>query len=166
MALQEAFMEHRALVSADTPLVVGIDGGPGSAHVLRAAARLAQMANAPMVIAHVVTPSQLANQAQLMTSCGSLADVQADLFPDVVEALIGSPVAWTLVTLAGNPAAALIQLAGERAARAIVVGADTPGWTSHVRRLSTGSVPTKLAHGQRAPVIIIPEACVKVRQRV
>lgn len=158
-------MENRATAPAGKPLIVGIDGGPGSPHVLRAGARLAQMANARLIVAHVVTSSQLANQAALMANCGSLVDVAADLFPDVVEALIGSPVAWTLIALAGNPAAALIQLSLEREAAAIVVGADTPGWTSHLRRLSTGSVPAKLAHGQRAPVIIIPEAAATIRQR-
>lgn len=146
-------------------MLVGIDGGQGSTHVLQAASRLAIMADTSLVVAHVATSSQLANQAALACTGISLADIEADLFPDVVEALLGSSAPWKLVALNGDPASALIRLARERDAMAIVVGADTPGWTSHVRRFSTGSVPNKLAHGQLAPVIVIPSACAKVRER-
>jgi nucleotide-binding universal stress UspA family protein len=146
-------------------VIVGIDGGAGSAHVLRAGARLAELSGAQMVVAHVVAMTQLTNQVALAASY-SLVDIEADLFPDVVEGLIEAVVPWTLVTLTGNPARALAQLSRERCASAIVVGADTPGWTSRLRRLSAGSVPNKLAHSQRAPVVIVPEACAKVRQRV
>jgi nucleotide-binding universal stress UspA family protein len=158
-------MERSESTPATGVVIVGIDGGSGSVHVLRAAAQMAEMSNLPLVVAHVVASSQLANQAALQPSNWSLADVEADLFPDVLEALLDAKAPWTLVTLAGNPALALIRLSQERGARAIVVGADNPGWTSHLRRFSTGSVPNRLAHGQRAPVIIIPEACAKVRER-
>lgn len=158
-------MERSGSPSDTGVVIVGIDGGSGSVHVLRAAAQMAELSGLALVIAHVVASSQLANQVALQSWSWSLADVEADLFPDVVEALLDATVPWTLVTLAGNPALALIRLSEERGARAIVVGADNPGWTSHLRRFSTGSVPNRLAHGQRAPVIIIPEACAKVRDR-
>jgi nucleotide-binding universal stress UspA family protein len=176
MALQEVVMTDQGSTGSaaqgdaghvNPVVIVGIDGGPGSVHVMSVAARLAQMSMASqLIVAHVVPPSVVTPQALMAGESYSVADAEAELFPDVVEALIGCTVPWTMVTVIGNPAAELIRLSLQRDPSAIVVGADTPGWASHVRRMSAGSVPTKLAHCQGAPVVIVPQACSKVRQRL
>lgn len=117
------------------------------------------------MVAHVVASPPLAEQGFPPIEESALTEIEAELFPDVVEALLDTPAPWTLITLAGNPALALIQLFKQRRAAAIVVGADTPGWTSQLRRLSTGSVPNRLAHEQHAPVIIIPDGCSRPRAK-
>ncbi len=153
-------MTPRTPTAPQRPVVlVGIDGGAGSASVLRSAATLAQLGQNEIVIAHVVECPQLSGEGYLGLDESTLTDVEADLFPDVVEALIGTSVTWTLITVIGNPATELMRLAEERHAGAIVVGADTPGWTNHLRRISSGSVPSRLAHEQRLPVVVVPEGC-------
>jgi nucleotide-binding universal stress UspA family protein len=145
-------------------ILAGIDGGPGSAAVLRSAAALAAVAGGAVVIAHVVAVPQLPSSG--VPACddpSSLSDVEADLFPDVVEAMLETSVTWKLVTTSGTPAAELIRLSRAEQAAAIVVGADTPGWASHLRRFSVGSVPSRLAHEQALPVVIVPRGCSRRR---
>ncbi|MCW2522636.1 MAG: hypothetical protein JWO63_971 [Frankiales bacterium] len=157
---------RRASNSASRPIVLaGIDGGAGSAPVLRAAARLAEISEADVLIAHVVDNPTMTTAAPIALTESTLHCIEAGLFPDVVEALMDTTVRWTLVTLTGNPATELMRLADDHAVSAIVVGADTPGWTSHVRRFSTGSVPSRLAHEQRRPVVVIPEGCARSNKR-
>lgn len=141
-------------------VVAGVDGAPGSVEVLRAAARLAEIAHGSIAVAHVV-PRLLGAQIAVAYDDSTLAEIEADLFPDVVEALLDTPVEWTLTTLVGNPAYELKNFAQAQGAAGIVVGADTPGWSSHLRRFSTGSVPSRLVHEQTVPVVVIPTACAK-----
>jgi nucleotide-binding universal stress UspA family protein len=146
-------------------ILAGIDGGAGSAPVLRAAARLAEISGADVVIAHVVDNPTMTTAAPIALTESTLHCIEAGLFPDVVEALMDTAVRWTLVTVTGNPATELMRLANDHDAEAIVVGADTPGWANHLRRFSSGSVPGRLAHEQRRPVVVIPEGCARANKR-
>ncbi|UQX88950.1 universal stress protein [Jatrophihabitans telluris] len=150
-------------------LLVGIDGGPGSGAVLQSAARLAELVHGQLLIAHIVETPQVVGGGYAGIGIGldesALTDVEAVLFPEVVEAMAESAVSWRLMALTGNPATELVRIADQQRVSAIVVGADTPGWTSHLRRLSSGSVPTRLAHEQRAPVVIVPAGCSRSRHR-
>jgi nucleotide-binding universal stress UspA family protein len=157
--------QHAPSASSRPVVLAGIDGGAGSAPVLRAAARLAEISHADVLIAHVVDNPTMTTQAPIALTESTLHSIEAGLFPDVVEALLETPVRWTLVTVTGNPATELMRLADDHAATAIVVGADTPGWTSQLRRFSTGSVPSRLAHEQRRPVVVIPEGCARSSKR-
>jgi nucleotide-binding universal stress UspA family protein len=163
---RDAPAAQRVPSASSRPIVLaGIDGGAGSAPVLRAAARLAEIAHSDVLIAHVVDNPTMTTQAPIALTESTLQSIEAGLFPDVVEALLETPVHWTLVTVTGNPATELMRLADDHAATAIVVGADTPGWTSQLRRFSTGSVPSRLAHEQRRPVVVIPEGCARSSKR-
>lgn len=145
-------------------ILVGVDGGAGMAVVLRSAARLASFTGAWLLVAHVVSAPMLLADTFTPGTPGDLTDVEVSIFPDVVEALSDSTVTWQLQTLYGNPALELIRLSTEHAVSVIVVGADTPGWAGHLRRLGSGSVPARLVHEQRAPVVVIPEACGRRRR--
>jgi nucleotide-binding universal stress UspA family protein len=140
-------------------ILVGIDGGAGSVAVLQSAARLADLVGGSILVAHVVAAPQGPAAGYVALEDSSLGDIEADLFPEVVEALVDSRAGWTITTAYGNPASELVRLARQHEAAAIVVGADTPGWTNQLRRISTGSVPSRLVHQQPAPVIVIPEGC-------
>lgn len=153
-----------ATAAVPPTILVGVDGGAGMAVVLRSAARLASFTGGRLLVAHVVSAPMMLADTFTPGTPGDLTDIEVSIFPDVVEALADSAVTWQLLTLYGNPALELIRLATERAVGVIVVGADTPGWAGHLRRLGSGSVPTRLVHEQLAPVVVIPEACGRKRR--
>lgn len=156
--VRTAWQPDGRLTPPAQPLILaGIDGSSGSGAVLQAAARLADLSHGSILVVHVVAAPTGTAAAYVAPQELSEA-VEAELFPDVVEALVDARASWTITATCGNPASELLRLAQEHHASAIVVGADTPGWTSHLRRISTGSVPARLTHEQTAPVIVIPEA--------
>jgi nucleotide-binding universal stress UspA family protein len=132
---------------------------------LRAAARFAEISGTEILVAHVVDNPTMSSQVPIAFTESALHSIEAGLFPEVVEALIDTKVSWKLVTVTGNPASELMRLANDHLTTAIVVGADTPGWTGHLRRFSTGSVPSRLAHEQQRPVLVIPEGCARAKKR-
>jgi nucleotide-binding universal stress UspA family protein len=148
---------------SDTPVIIAaIDGSAGSQQVLRAAGVLSELCAGQIAVAHVIAPPSTSVACAGLDD-STVSDVVGDLLPDVVEALLDCTSPWTLTTLVGNPALELARLSRSLHARAIVVGADTPGWASQLRRLSCGSVPSRLTHDQHAPVIVIPDACSRSR---
>lgn len=141
--------------SAQRPcVVIGIDGDLNFATVLQAGARLAALAHAEILVAYVIP----AMTADVVVPCGEddLVEAEAALFADVVDALRDFTGRWQLTTRHGDPAQELLCLARQAHADAIVVGAQTPGWFTHVRRLASPSVAERLARNQRFPLVVVP----------
>ena len=68
----------------------------------------------------------------------------------------GLGVAWTLRTLAGDPARALGRLAAEAGAAMIVVGTPERGLGHRLSEALNGSVAAWLSHHQSRPILIVP----------
>jgi len=74
------------------------------------------------------------------------------------EALDGSGLRWSFVTLAGDPARALGRLAESADASVIVVGTRERGLGARFEELLVGSVAVHLTHRQHRPVLVVPLA--------
>ncbi|WP_307036653.1 universal stress protein [Arthrobacter sp. B3I4] len=74
------------------------------------------------------------------------------------EALDGTGVRWSFVTLAGDPARALGRLAESADASVIVVGTRERGLGARFEELLVGSVAVHLTHRQHRPVLVVPLA--------
>jgi nucleotide-binding universal stress UspA family protein len=139
-------------------VLAGIDGGAGTGAVLTVAGRLAALASTALLVVYVApNPAALA-PALLGPVPSDIDDLEAELFPTVVEALCHHAVEWRFTVATGHAGCELARLAEQHHALAVVVGADTPGCGSRLRRLTSGSVPAHLAHHQGVPVIVVPEA--------
>jgi nucleotide-binding universal stress UspA family protein len=68
----------------------------------------------------------------------------------------GTPVDWTLRTLAGDPARALARLAAESNAPMIIVGTSERGLAHRISEALNGSVGAWLSHHQSRPVLVVP----------
>ncbi|MBV9594812.1 MAG: universal stress protein [Actinobacteria bacterium] len=147
------------------PILAGVDGGAGTAEVVRSAARLAASAGAELVVAHVVTTtnSMLPEIAALNLATAE-DDALAALVPEICIALIGTAQPWRVVTATGNPGIELARLAERLHPAAIVVGADSSGWLARLRRGFDGSVPAQLSRRQTARIVVIPGACSRPRR--
>jgi nucleotide-binding universal stress UspA family protein len=144
---------------ASRPILAGVDGGPGTAEVVRAAERLATTARAELVVAHIVAvPLSMFPE---VAALGMILeeDVIAEMLPEIWIALADSAVRWKVVSSRGVPASELVRLSRELRPSAIVVGSDSSGWAARLRRGLNGSVPGRLARHQDAPVVVIPAAC-------
>lgn len=146
------------------PVLAGVDGGAGTTEVVRAASRLASIGGAELVVAHIV-----AVPMSIFPEVAALAmitedDAIAEMVPDIWISLIDSDVRWRVMSSTGVPATKLLQLANNLKPSAIVVGADTAGWTARLRRGLSGSVPGRLLRHQDVPVVVIPAACSHRRQ--
>lgn len=151
-------------------LVVGVVR-PQSDTVVREAARLAERFGAELVFATVDT----ARYTVIENVDGSVSSLPVD--PDLPETdeavfdpqlkahlrelLTDSPISWSVRVLAGDPAHALGRLADKVDAEAIVVGTRERGLRAGLAEFFTGSVAVHLAHRQRRPVIVIPQAPVE-----
>lgn len=148
-------------------LVVGVVR-PQSDTVVREAMRLAERFGAELVFATVDT----ARYTVIENVDGSVSSLPVDPdLPEMEEAvfdprleahlrelLAGSPLSWSVRVLAGDPAHALARLADKVDAEAIVVGTRERGIRAGFAEFFTGSVAVHLAHRQRRPVIVIPQA--------
>lgn len=144
---------------AGRPLVLaGVDGGGGTRAVLEVAGRLASLAGSALLVAYVSPDPPGMAPALLGPPATDNDDLEAELFPCVVEALCHCSVEWSVAIASGHPGQGLARLAEEHDVLAVVVGADTPGCGGHLRRLTTGSVPAHLIRRQRAPVVVVPDA--------
>ena len=156
--------------SGTAPLLVGIMPKQHP-EVINTAASLAARLGQPLLCAYVDEASYLVewdparsahrlslhpdaddDDIRTLTS-GLKADVQA-----AVEkvAAAGTPVEWTLRTLAGDPARALSRLAAETGAPMIVVGTSERGFSHRLSEALNGSVGAWLSHHQSRPVLVVP----------
>jgi nucleotide-binding universal stress UspA family protein len=151
--------------SRPAPLVVGVVPGQYP-EVLRMAASLAADLSAPLICAFVDEASYLvewdpARTAHRLSLHPNVDDaeiraVSKELRSVVAAACDGHGVAWTLRTLAGDPARALGRLAAEAGAGMIIVGTPERGLGHRLSEALNGSVAAWLSHHQDHPVLIVP----------
>ncbi|MDQ0848434.1 nucleotide-binding universal stress UspA family protein [Arthrobacter sp. B3I9] len=147
------------------PLVVGVVPGQYP-EVLRAAATLADGLSAPLICAYVDEasylvewdPARLAHRLSLHPDAddAEIRAVTQELRSVAGAACDGLGVAWTLRTLAGDPARALGRLAAEAGAGMIIVGTPERGLGHRISEALNGSVAAWLSHHQNCPVLIVP----------
>lgn len=150
-------MDHDRAASG--PILAGVDGGPGTTEVVRAAARLAAAGRTDLIVAHIVAvPLSMFPE---VAALGMVLeeDAIAEMLPEIWIALADSAVPWKVLAARGVPATELVHLATRLKPSAVVVGADSSGWPARLRRGLNGSVPARLVRHQDAPVIVIPAAC-------
>lgn len=152
--------------SGPPPLLVGVVPNQHP-EVLRTAASLAQRLTAPLLCAYVDEASYLVEWDPARSThrlslhpdkddddIRSVTDTLKSVIADAVRA--GTPIAWTLRTLAGDPARALGRLAAEVDAPMIVVGTPERGFGHRITELLNGSVAAWLTHHQSRPVLVVP----------
>jgi nucleotide-binding universal stress UspA family protein len=156
--------------SDPAPLLVGVMPKQHP-EVLKTAATLAARLSVPLVCAYVdeasylvewdparsahrlsLHPDQNGDDIRAMT-----AALEAEIEGAVADAAQGgTPVEWTLRTLAGDPARALARLAAEGDAPMIIVGTSEKGLSHRIAEALSGSVGQWLAHHQSRPVLVVP----------
>jgi len=153
----------RAASDQHPVIVVGIDGGPGTPAVLRAAGRLALRSGATAHVALLaitdVRPS-LSARTQAADQPGSTEPHEsggASLLMNAA-ALLGTAVDWSyqaVSTTSGDPVTQLVQLAEARNASAIVVGEDLSLWSGRLRGLTQGALANRLSERSPTSVVVV-----------
>src|SRR3984957_1056311 len=135
-------------------LIVGMDDADGSRNALARAAELARAADLRLVVVHVRHIPVLAQMSAMTIGLArqDLDLIQAAARRAAQEVLQGTGVDWEFVVRSGDPAHALMAMADDRSAAAIVVGGRP-----HNAALSglTGSVGAALVHRFRGSVLIV-----------
>ena len=135
-------------------LIVGMDDTDGSRNALARAAELARAADLRLVVVHVRHIPVLAEMSAMTIGLArqDLDLIQAAARRAAEEVLQGTGVDWEFVVRSGDPAHALMAMADDRPAAAIVVGGRP-----HNAALSglTGSVGAALVHRFRGSVLIV-----------
>lgn len=148
------------------PVLMGVVPGQPLA-VAHRAAELAHSLNVKLVCAYVDVTSYLEQEPDgrveaLPIDLDGIDDdiegISASIKERLQEALDGSGLRWSFVTLAGDPARALGRLAESADASIIVVGTRERGLGSRFEELLVGSVAIHLTHRQHRPVLVVPLA--------
>ena len=148
------------------PGLVGVVPGLPLAVVHRAA-DLAYSLKVKLICAYVDITTYLAEEtedrveASPLSPYGIIDDVEATsagIRKSLQEVLGGAGVRWSFLTLSGDPARALGQLAESADVSVIVVGARGPGLGTRLEQLLVGSVAVQLTRGQHRPVLVVPLA--------
>jgi nucleotide-binding universal stress UspA family protein len=135
-------------------LIVGMDDTDGSRNALARAAELARAADLRLVVVHVRHIPVLAEMSAMTIG---LARQDLDLIQSAArraaeEVLQGTGVDWEFVVRSGDPAHALMVMADDRSAAAIVVGGRP-----HRAAVSglEGSVGAALVHRFHGSMLIV-----------
>jgi nucleotide-binding universal stress UspA family protein len=148
------------------PVLMGVVPGQPLA-VAHRAAELAYSLNVKMICAYVDVTSYLAEEPDGRVETlpidpdgidDDIEGISAGIRERLQEALDGSRVRWSFVTLAGDPARALGRLAESADASVIVVGTRERGLGARFDELLVGSVAVHLTHRQHRPVLVVPLA--------
>jgi nucleotide-binding universal stress UspA family protein len=148
------------------PVLMGVVPGQPLA-VAHRAAELAFSLNVKLICAYVDVTTYLAEEpdgrieARPIDPDGIDDDIEgisAGIAERLHEALDGSGIGWSFVTLAGDPARALGRLAESADASVIVVGTRERGLGARFEELLVGSVAVHLTHRQHRPVLVVPLA--------
>ncbi|WP_026546245.1 universal stress protein [Paenarthrobacter nicotinovorans] len=152
-----------APTTAAGPILVGVMPGQHPV-VLEHAASVAASAGLPLVCAYA--------DVTVYPVDGTTGGPAAPIDPDGVDEdphaipefltkalhdyLDGTPVQWSLVHLAGEPARALAREAEDTGASMIVVGTREHKLAAALKELTAGSVARHLFHRQERPVLVVP----------
>jgi nucleotide-binding universal stress UspA family protein len=135
--------------------------------VAHRAAELAFSLNVELICAYVDVTTYLAEEpdgrveARPIDPDGVDDDIEgisAGIAEHLREALGGTGIRWSFLTLSGEPARALGRLAETRDASIIVVGTRERGFGARFEELLVGSVAVHLTHRQHRPVLVVPLA--------
>jgi nucleotide-binding universal stress UspA family protein len=135
-------------------LIVGVDDTDDSRNALARAAELARAAGLRLVVVHVRHMPVFAEMSAMTIGPASqnLDAIETEARRASEEVLQGTGVDWEFVVRSGDPAHALMVMADDRSAAAIVVGGQP-----HKAALSglAGSVDAALAHRFHGSVLIV-----------
>lgn len=136
------------------PVLAGVVPGQPPAFVYRAA-ELAYTLDVKLICAYVDITSYLAEEPD----DGPVDDVEATsagIRERLENTLDGTGVRWSFLTLSGDPARALGQLAESADVSVIVVGTRERALGIRLEQLLVGSVAVELTHRQHRPVLVVP----------
>ncbi|WP_426997637.1 universal stress protein [Pseudarthrobacter sp. N5] len=147
------------------PVVAGVVPGQPPA-VTRHAADLAFSLGVDLVCAYVDVTTYLVDEdpdgrVESLPIDPDVIDDDAENIAGGIHSRLASElepygIAWSFVTLAGDPSRALARLAETVNAAVIVVGTRERGIGKRLEELLTGSVAVHLTHRQHRPVLVIP----------
>ena len=130
-------------------IIIGFDGSEQAHDAIALGRRLATATGRPLVVAKVYFHDHLDD----LYTYGDFEREATAEARDVLDALIGLPVADTLMVGSSSPARGLHDLAEERSAAAIVVGSTHHG---RLGRVAPGSVARQLLSGAPCAVAVAP----------
>lgn len=148
------------------PVLMGVVPGQPLA-VAHRAAELAFSLGVKLVCAYVDVTTYLAEEpdgrveARPIDPDGIDDDIEgisASIAGHLGDALGGTGIDWSFVTLTGDPARALGRMAETIDASVIVVGTRERGLGARFEELLVGSVAVHLTHRQHRPVLVVPLA--------
>lgn len=136
-------------------IVIGLDGSDSASAAIPAAVALARLSGGSIVVAHVDEriaakgdmPSLRADEDEVKAAISKQAE---DITADGVDARVESA-----SVVLGGPAHSIEDIAEAAGADVIVVGAKG---RSGIAGLLLGSVPDRLLHIAKRPVLVIPAA--------
>lgn len=148
------------------PVLMGVVPGQPLA-VAHRAAELALSLNVKLICAYVDVTTYLAQEPDGRIEAlpidpdgidDDIEGISAGIRERLQDALDGSGIRWSFVTLAGDPARALGRLGESADASVIVVGTRERGLGARFEELLVGSVAVHLTHRQHRPVLVVPLA--------
>ncbi|HKB31678.1 MAG TPA: universal stress protein [Streptosporangiaceae bacterium] len=137
------------------PILAGYDGSASSRHALAYAAGMARRHDGYLIVVHVTT-SQIAAVAgyslmPIAAGCANRDDQLYWLFRELADAADITGLSVEVVEREGDPARELANMAVEKIADAIVIGAP-----EQLMHRFAGSVPAWLVRHACCPVVIVP----------
>ncbi|MDJ0457960.1 universal stress protein [Arthrobacter sp. NQ7] len=148
------------------PVLMGVVPGQPLA-VAHRAAELAYSLNVKLICAYVDVTSYLAEEPDGRVESlpidpdgidDDIEGISESIRERLQDALAGTGIDWSFLTLAGDPARALGRLAESVEASVIVVGTRERGLGARFEELLVGSVAVHLTHRQHRPVLVVPLA--------
>lgn len=131
-------------------IIVGFDGSPTAEHALYYALGGARRRGSALVVVYVTGPAVATGPfgvTAVATDPGTIDDLRSR-----VESLAAQyDVRASFLTVMGEPSAALVRIAAERRADAVVVGAST----AMLHRVF-GSIAARLVRRCHCPVTVVP----------
>jgi nucleotide-binding universal stress UspA family protein len=136
-------------------IVVGYDGSECAGSALTRALELARKLGDRVVVAYAAEPPYRSLGDELNEDRRALEEIGERVTAEAIARAEGAGVDVEGAVIADRPAPGLLRLAEQRGARMIVVG--TSGESPFAGAI-LGSVPHKLLHRARLPVLVVPAA--------
>jgi nucleotide-binding universal stress UspA family protein len=134
-------------------IVVGYDGSECASSALTSALELARELGDRLVVAYAAEPPYRSVGDELAEHRRALEEIGERVTKDAFARAEGAGVDVERAVVADRPAPGLLRLAEQHDARLIVVG--TSGESPFAGAI-LGSVPHKLLHRARVPVLVVP----------